>query len=115
ERAKQRRAPTEYARAMAVGIFSDDPGGEEPGMVVIVHRGQIFHLSISDAYTTVPASEAAIIFTGVLMNAYKVWQSEYERLLAYAKSVIEEQGPESGTGTLRSDMETNGPLSPDDS
>lgn len=108
-----RSAAREYASAMAIGVATDDPGGDDPDGTVIIYEGMVIHMSLSDGYTALPADEATAVVSGLLHFAYFQWREDFARLLDYAQSVLDEYGDAPGSDFLRDDMRRNDPLADD--
>lgn len=107
---RDKAAARDYAHHMAIGVFSDDPTSETPGIAVQVYQGKLFSLSISDAYTAIPPAEAGVIIMGVIQAAIYAWTQDHDRLLEAADQVLAERGEKEGAAALREEMVANDPL-----
>lgn len=98
-----------YADSLAIGVWADELSPSDPtrvdldaaGMVVIVYEGAIYHVSISDYYLTVTPDVLTNTFNAVVRNAYVVWQSQREKLIAEGERVLAEHGERDGAKILR--------------
>lgn len=101
---KDAEAVDEYANAMAVGIAADNPDPDNTGILCQVYQNKIIGLRISKGYATaseISADNAGIMIAGVILVAFDAWEKEFERLHAYASSVV----AAGGAGRLYTQME----------
>ncbi|MGB8404045.1 MAG: hypothetical protein WCE30_08280 [Mycobacterium sp.] len=79
-----------YAYHMALGQFGTTDPPEDPGCTAIVLEGKLFSLSVCDEYArNRDADFVSFTLNSVIMNAFRVWRLDYERLVKAAKQRLD--------------------------
>ncbi|MCV7286008.1 hypothetical protein H7J87_11770 [Mycolicibacterium wolinskyi] len=88
EQLKVDELAAEYAYHMAVGRWSDNPGEPSDGdCTAVVLEGKLFSLSLTDTYARARDTEfVSFTVNAVIMNAYRVWRLDYDRLVKEAQT-----------------------------
>lgn len=91
EKMKADELAASYAYHMALGQFADAPEPDEAECIATVLEGKLFSLSLADSYARETDTEfVSFTVNAVIMNAFRVWRQDYDRLLAHATKRLSE-------------------------
>lgn len=95
-----------YAFHMALGQFSTTDPPEDPGCTAIVLEGKLFSLSVCDEYARNRDTDfVSFTLNSVIMNAFRVWKLDYDRLEKAAKQRL--ASDPQARQQLRAELEQN--------
>jgi len=90
----------EYALAMALGVFVDDP--ESPQVSAVVYEGKLFNLAIADGLVNAVRDgemswqDVATIVLATINNAFFAWDADRERLVKAVQDKLAASGDRTG-------------------
>lgn len=93
EEMKAEELAAKYAFHMAIGQWTDrdDPADlANSECVAVVLEGKLWSLSLADSYARERDKElVSFTVNAVIMNAFRIWKLDYERLLTAAKQRLD--------------------------
>lgn len=106
EQMKADELAASYAHHMAFGQFADSPNPDDAECIAIVLEGKLFSVALADSYARETDTEfVSFTVNSVIMNAFRVWRQDYDRLLAEATQRL--SGDPQARVQLRAELEAN--------